>query len=254
MNRRSFRLVSATLFLGLIAALGAVTPAQAATAPARVNIGPTATVGRFDTAVLNIWTACRDQALVAELTVEVTQDTVSGSRSGDFGITCDGGFHRVQVELFSDTGDPFNAGPVHVTALLTVLDPDSMDPLPQGRDSADVTLLAAVDVKIGGPVHLNKDGSVGVPVKTRCQRPWVDAGLDVDVSQNAGTNGGGTFVGDGALVCDARWHKRIVRVIPTSPFAVGSVHIDVFLTVYDPDSFDPVDQARASADRRVVRS
>jgi hypothetical protein len=216
-----------------------------------VHIGSDATVGRFDTAVLNLSTACRDKAIVAELTVQVTQGDLTGSRSGVFGIVCDGRTHRVLVEVSSSTGGPFNAALVHVDALLTVLDPDSMDPLPQGRDSADVRLLPAAQVRIGSPVHLTRGGSAIVPIWTKCQRPWVDAGLDVDVSQ--GMTGGSAFVGDGAIVCDAHWHFRLVRAVPTSPFTRGSVHIDVFLTVYAPVDFDPVDQARASADRRIFR-
>jgi hypothetical protein len=101
-------------------------------------------------------------------------------------------------------------------------------------------------------VHLTSNGSARVPIWTKCRRPWVDAGLDVDVSQGTGTNGGAAFVGDGAIVCDALWHFRLVRVVPTSPFVRGTVHIDVFLTVYAPVDFDPVDQARASADRRTI--
>jgi hypothetical protein len=252
MIRRPFRLVATVFAVALVGALGVGAPAEAATAPARVTIGPSATVGRFDTAVLNIWTACRDKAIVAELTVAVTQGDVTGSRSDDFGIVCDGAFHRIQVELFSGTGDPYVAGLVHVDALLTVLDPDSTDPLPQGRDSADVTLQPAVAVKIGGPVHLNKDGSAGVPARTKCQRPWVDANLDVVLSQN--TVGGITSIVDGPVSCDARWHTVRVRVTPSGgALELGSVHVDVFFTVHDPQSFDPVDQARASADRRLVR-
>jgi hypothetical protein len=41
-------------------------------------------------------------------------------------------------------------------------------------------------------------------------------------------------------------------VIPSSPFVVGTVHVLAYLTVYDPLSFDPVDQANASVDRQIT--
>jgi hypothetical protein len=103
MIRRFIQLVTATTLLGLVAVLG-VMPAQAATVPAWGQIGSHATVGRFATAVLNVWTGCRAKAIAAELTVQVTQGDVNGSRAGVFGILCDGQAHRVQLEAFSSTG------------------------------------------------------------------------------------------------------------------------------------------------------
>jgi hypothetical protein len=71
------------------------------------------------------------------------------------------------------------------------------------------------------------------------------------VSQSDGTTGGSAF-GDVGIVCDAQWHAFRVRVIPSSPFVVGTVHVLAYLTVYDPLSFDPVDQASASVDRQIT--
>ena len=141
---------------------------------------------------------------------------------------------------------------MHVTALLTVLNRFG-HPLPQGRDAADVVLRPAAEVEIGSPVKLGRDGGVSVPVRVRCQRPWVDAELSLSVAQNGGTLVG-SAAGDFGIVCDAAWHSLRVRVVPAAdPFRVGRAQVDASITVYEPESLDPVDQGGASGQRWVSR-
>jgi hypothetical protein len=229
--------------------------AAAATAGGQVEVGSFAKVGRFGTAIVTVRATCRD-AVVADLVIDVEQGTRSGTLTGTQGLTCDGRWHRLRPEVSARLVDPavdgpFEPGPARVDARLSLLDPETFDPLPQAFDSEIVTLLAPVEVRIGWQVKLNAGGSASVPVKARCQRPWVEPGLSVEVSQSDGTTGGSAS-GDFGLVCDAQWHAFRVRVIPSSPFAVGTVHVLAYLTVYDPLSFDPVDQANASVDRQIT--
>jgi hypothetical protein len=244
MTRRT--LLSALLpALFVATALVPAARAQAATPAATVVIASPGKVGRFDTAVINLSQSCRAGAVVAELVVEVKQGTLTGTKAGPLGARCDGLTHKLQVEVFSSTGDKFLPGPVQVSALFTVLDPDSMDPLPQGRDSATVTLLPAVEVAIGQEGAVGRFESVSIPVLYRCQRPWIVSGLDVNVTQGGVS---GTAFRETGLVCNARWHHVSVGVSTGSggSFGRGFADVNVSITVQDPESFDPVDQARTS--------
>jgi hypothetical protein len=162
--------------------------AAAATAGGQVEVGSVAKVGRFGTAIVTVRATCRD-AVVADLVIDVEQGTRSGTLTGTQGLTCDGRWHRLRPEVSARLVDPavdgpFEPGPARVDARLSLLDPETFDPLPQAFDSEIVTLLAPVEVRIGWQVKLNAGGSASVPVKARCQRPWVEPGLSVEVSQS----------------------------------------------------------------------
>lgn len=254
MRRKSVRAVCA---VGVAAVVAVTAPgggaAVAAGPSATVAVGAVGKVGRFDTAVVTVAAGCQVGAVVQELVVAVTQGDLTGSRGGSFALRCDGAQHRVQVEVTSGTGNPYVAGSATVTARLTVLDEVTMDPLPQAVDVAVVVLRPAAELTIGWAVRLNAGGSASVPVRFRCQRPWVEAGLGVGVSQAQGTRYGFTFA-QGDLVCDGRWHDRRMRVVASgSPYVVGPVTVSADLTVYAPVDFDPVDQARVTVDRVLRR-
>jgi hypothetical protein len=73
---------------------------------------------------------------VSDLSVDVStpEPGVGGSASGDFGLACDGRWHRVEVSV-EPVGGFFFPGPLTVHAFFTVLDPISFDPVDQAQDT-----------------------------------------------------------------------------------------------------------------------
>jgi hypothetical protein len=114
--------------------------AAAATAGGQVEVGSVAKVGRFGSAIVTVWATCRD-AVVADLVIDVVQGSRSGTLTGTQGLICDGQWHRLRPEVSPRLVDPavdgpFEPGPARVDARLSLLDLDTLDPLPQAFDSA----------------------------------------------------------------------------------------------------------------------
>ena len=130
-------------------------------------------------------------------------------------------------------------------ASLDVLDPIDFDPVETGTDLVTVWVNAAADVKIARHARVEADGTLLLPVWARCQRPWVVAGLSVNVSQESGS--GGSASGEFGLVCDGRWHRVEVPIEPSPGPFLGDLVAHAFFDVLDPISFDPVDQAQDTA-------
>ena len=113
----------------------------------------------------------------------------SARPSGEFGIVCDDRWHAIDLQMFP-SGERFHRGLTRVDASLDVLDPIDFDPVEQGTDLVSVWVNAAADVKIARHARVEAvHGTLLLPVWTRCQRPWVVAGLSVDVSQESGSGG-----------------------------------------------------------------
>lgn len=251
-------LVAAVIFVGVLVGLPG---AALASIEGQVEIGGFAKVGRFGTAIVTLRATCTEGA-TPKLDISVVQPqgthTATGTSTGSEGLVCDGRTHRLQPEVDPRLVDPnvdaeFQPGPANVRVRLTLRDPNTGDVVRRAFDSRTVNLLPPVEVRIGFQVKLNAGGSASVPVLTRCQRPWVEPDLVVEVTQFAGTVAG-TAAGDFGIVCDAQWHRFRVRVVPSSPFVVGQVHVLAFFDVLDPIDFDPVGfQAVASVDRRITR-
>jgi hypothetical protein len=212
-------------------------------------IGPGA-VGRFGTAVVPLRERCRTGLAARNLVVHVSQMGLTGSRSQPAAIPCDGTWHSVRVEVSSTTGAPFVPGMAKVTARLTVHNPTTGTIRKAGTDSRFIRLLAPAEIELGtAPVRLGSAGVVRVPVRFRCQVPWLVAELSARVTQDYGAITGATFLTDDTrLVCDATWHRLIVRVVPsgTGTFFTGQALVDLVIDVQDPVDFDPVDQATFS--------
>jgi hypothetical protein len=221
-------------------------PALASPAAAGVRILDQGQVGRFGIAIVSVRVQCHAPWLVQDLSVEVSQPggAIAGSVSGVFGLVCDNAWHLLTIGVGSFTGDPFEPGPAQVGALLTVLDPVSLDPVGQARDSRTVDLLAAAEVEIGTHGVVIGSGTAQVFVRARCQRPWVIQELVVDLGQG---HNGGIAAGVFGLVCDGRWHHRVLRIQPApGEFERGPAAALAFFTVLDPIDFDPVDQGQDS--------
>ena len=121
-------------FLVTILVVALATPALAGTGgsgstrhrgrPAEVKLAREVRLGQFSQAEVTLWTRCKTPFVVQELVVDLTQvGGNSGSRAGDFGIVCDGAWHRLTLSVNTPDGGPFGPGFTRVTARLTVIDP-----------------------------------------------------------------------------------------------------------------------------------
>jgi hypothetical protein len=105
-------------------------------AAADVLIGRHAEISAGGTLQLPVLVRCQRPWVVQELAVDVTQTQNGGSNAGEFGIVCDGEWHRIVVPVDPVVG-PWFPGPADVNAFFTVLNPESFDPVDQAQDSAD---------------------------------------------------------------------------------------------------------------------
>ncbi|WP_370618065.1 hypothetical protein [Mumia sp. Pv 4-285] len=254
----------AAVLLGatLVAPLGAAGAASAATPAASLQVpSSTGTIGRFDSsAIVTVKQKCDTGLVVQELQVDVTQGAVTGSRSGTFGAVCDGAWHALKVEVGSSTGDEYVPGAVAVTARFTVLDPVTMDPLPQAVAQGTVTLLPQVELKLGEEGSVGQFETVRIPILYRCDSPWIVSELALHVRQG---DLHGDFFTDQGFRCDGAWHHRTIVMSSTTgaPFEPGYADIEASLNIQDPQEFDPVGQSQvfsrlwiAPAARAVVNS
>jgi hypothetical protein len=259
-------------FLVTIVVVALATPALASSgglgsnrhhgSPAEVKVAREVRLGQFSEAVVTLWTRCKAPFVVRELVVDLTQaGGDSGSRAGDFGIVCDGAWHRLSLSVNTPGGGPFGPGLTTVRARLTVVDPATGDPAPQAWDRITDFVHAQVEVKVSRDVRLGQGDAMLVTVFARCEHPWVPQSMTVGVSQDDGFTVGSTSVGSG-IVCDDRWHDFDLQVFPSGErFHRGLTTVDASLEVLDPIDFDPVEQGtdsmtvwvNAAADVKIAR-
>jgi len=108
--------------------------------PAEVELLDRAHLKSSGAAVVRVKVRCEDPLVVQDLVVDLSQGSVGASRSGEFGVVCDGRWHRLKLRLRPSSGS-FHAGSADALAFFTVLDPDSFDPFWQGQDSETLTLV-----------------------------------------------------------------------------------------------------------------
>ena len=252
----------AMLATPVLASSGGTRPDDHHRSSAEVRIAREVRLGRFSEAVVTVWTRCKAPFVVQELAVDLTQVSGdSGSRAGDFGIVCDGAWHRLSLSVNTSDGGPFVRGLTTVNARLTIVDPVTGDPAPLGRDSITDFVHAQVEVNVSRDVRLGQGDAMLVKVFVRCERPWVPQPMTIEVSQDDGSTVGSTS-GEFGIVCDDRWHGIDVQVFPSGErFHRGLTRVDAALEVLDPIDFDPVEQGtdsvtvwvNAAADVKIAR-
>ncbi len=214
---------------------------------AEVKISRDVRLGQFSEMRVRLWARCRSPLIVQELLIDVSQAGLSGSFTGDFGIICDGTWQQVRTSVSTPGGGPFEPGLTTVTATLTVIDPVTGDPAPQGQDSITVFVHSQAEVKISRNVRLGQGGAMLVSVWVRCEIPWVRAELSSGSHRMKGSIVGRAPF-DFGIVCDDRWHRIDVQVFSSGELVLGGglTRVDASLDVQDPIDFDPVDQATDS--------
>lgn len=208
----------------------------------------------YGQAILTLSVRCFGGALVEKLPVTITQGQMTGA--GDVApdnIVCDGVRRDVLVAPNNDDGEPFSVGPAVVTARLTVLDPQTMKPLPEVISTQSVYLRAYAVVKIAtGPVRLNANGNAVLRASIKCLAPYEVSSFFVTASQNGGRIFG---YGNGSVInppCDGAFHELTFTVRPNKPFTAGGIQVSALGYVFDPDTGDPVDWGTADSNRPAV--
>ncbi|OFE15427.1 hypothetical protein BA895_06900 [Humibacillus sp. DSM 29435] len=244
-KRRVFGLTAVAALV--LAGLGG--PASAATtarhiAPPQLKIRDVGGPLRFGPATLTLSIRCFGGAILNELTVKVTQESLRGERySGRTDdIVCDGVRRDISVASYSVEEEKFHVGPSMVTASLTVLDPQTMKPLPAVVATQSVYLRPYVFAKIAtGPVRLTADGSAVFSASVKCLAPYVLDYFDVSAWQNGGRIGGYGPGDPQVPPCDGTFHERTFTVHPNKPFVPGVIHVTANAYLLDPDTHQWVD-------------
>lgn len=229
-----------------IAAAPFAVPAAAAddpTGPADVSIDEVSLGRGGEWMNVSVTTRCEAPNVVGDLVVEVSQDAGAtfGSVAGDFGLTCDGAPHALDLQVPS-SGDRWHGGATVVQASFSIYDPVTGDPVDQAVDSVVLDVRAPADVELRHRARLRANGAAVVRARVRCLDELVVQDLVVELSQGSV---GASRAGDLGIECDGRWERVRLRLRPSSgSFHPGEADAFAFFTVLDPESFDPVWQAR----------
>jgi hypothetical protein len=262
MKRRT-SLVAILGSLATVLGIALAPPALATVPPASVQVQAPGQVGLHQTAIVPLQVRCRvgleSRNLVVTVTQHVPDGTATGSRTVPSPLRCNGTWHSISVELGIDSGATadFEPGQAKVTARLTVRNPATGGTPPAGTDTRFIALLAPAEVELGtAPIRHGSGGVARVPVRIRCQIPWLPVELIVEVSQNDGSLHGQTIIlaDDSRLVCDGEWHRVLVYVHPDGQgdkFFTGPAQVTVFFDIQDPVNFEP-EQASLSVLTEII--
>jgi hypothetical protein len=249
---------AATLLLALIVGLGlmvVVSPPTEAAAARPAHAGPVAQLhldaqafeGPRGTILAGLRGRCAPGYEVADLVLDFAQGDVTTPPVLGQPFPCDGRWHRQRVTSL----EAFTPGRATLTARLSVVRQDTGDPGPQAVATKAIYVRPAAKIVLPRAVHLGAQGVVTAVVRARCDAPWVLQEFYVSASQ--GTTAGSAF-GEALLDlrCDGVVRPVKVRLRPVAaPFRRGTLVLDAAITLLDPETFDPVTQARASRTVRV---
>ncbi|HET8614244.1 MAG TPA: hypothetical protein VFL94_01880 [Actinomycetales bacterium] len=249
--------------LAILLGVAVAPPALATVPPASVQVLAPGQIGQHESAIVPLQVRCRVGLESRNLVVTVTQDVPDGTATGSATVRdplrCNGTWHTLSVELGIDataTAD-FEPGQAKVTARLTVRNPATGGTPAAGTDTRFIKLLAPAEAELGtAPIRHGSGGVARVPVRIRCQIPWLPVELIVEVAQNDGFLHGQTIIssGDTRLVCDGEWHRVLVYVGPDTAgdkFFTGPAQVTVFFDIEDPVNFEP-EQASLSILTEIV--
>jgi hypothetical protein len=220
---------------------------DAGPAAAAVRIDRRALAGPRGTILATVRLRCAPGYTAAGMVLGFSQGAViAPDATSAASPPCDGRWHTERVTSL----EAFGAGPATMTARFSVVEDPTGMPAPEATDAARIVVRAAAAMRLGTSVHLDGDQAT-VRVRARCDEPWVESELGVEVSQPSGVAASG-HLATGTLVCDGGWHTFRMVVVAEGELSLepGPGLATASLTVLDPDFFDPVTQAQAS--REVV--
>jgi hypothetical protein len=244
--------------LGLSGVLGVAAIATAAPPPpAQVTLDGVGLLGRYDDALVSGSLRCQAGSVEPELVVRVTQGMVTGASAVN-NVACDGAWHRFTVSVFTVSLDgPYVPGDSWVDARLTVHDPASHDPLPQGHDANNVWLRPNAKITPVWPLVINDDGTMTVTMYAVCRGPWAASSISVQLNRTSDLLIVGTaYLESPPVICDGQrhWVEVVVEPIPGITFVEKPLRVTLFFSIWDEaDTGDPINGVSWEGQIRVVR-
>ena len=136
---------------------------------------------------------------------------------------------------------------------------DAMTGEPRGTvtQTKQIYVRPAAKIVLPRTARLLPGRVVKLVVRARCDEPWVPGDFLVSATQGEPVGAAQDFEFL-EIECDGEIRPYVVRLrSEPSPdrgvFGLGWIRVDAELTVFDPESFDPVAQARRTKAIRVVR-
>lgn len=253
--RRAVRALVLTLSaVLLLAGVPGPTASADAVPDAEVRVLGPAREGPRGTILGEVGVRCATGLVATGFVLQITQGDVATPPSQERLPSCTG---ALETQSFSSL-EAFGPGPATVVATLTLADAATGEPRGTVTRSRQIYVRPAANIVLPRRARLLPGRVVRLVVRARCDAPWVPGDFLVSATQ-------GEPVGaaqDSELLtvrrCDGRTRSYVVRLVSEpSPdrgvFRTGWIRLDAELTVFDPESFDPVAQARKSRAVRVTR-
>lgn len=219
--------------------------AAATTPDAGVHVDSQAYEGPHHTILAGLRARCSPGFEYADLVVDFRQGQVTTPSVHGSAVPCDGSWHRQRVSSL----EGFRPGRASVTARLSVTDATTGDPGRQGVHATLIYVRPAALVLLPDTATYRPHHVVQLVTRARCDAPWMLSGYDVQVTQGDGAGSASDSASSSTRpVCDGALHTVTFwfHSETGTAFHHGPLRVESFLTVLDPDSFDPVAQARAA--------
>lgn len=163
----------------------------------------------------------------------------------------------LEPQAFSSL-EAFDPGSATVVATLELADAVTGEPRGTVTQTKQIYVRPAAKIVLPRTARLLPGRVVKLVVRARCDEPWVPGDFLVSATQGEPVGAAQDFEFVTIDECDGELRSYVVRLrSERSPdrgvFRLGWIRVDAELTVFDPDSFDPVAQARKTRAVRVVR-
>lgn len=225
--------VCAVVLLGLGTALMPL-QAPATETVAAVSVDYIGRQGQGGVILARLNARCVPGYVLQDIVVEFSQGDLTASTVIVSGVPCDGAWHKVRFS----SPEGFEPGAAHAFARMTVISAATGDPAPQAVDDQPMWVRAAVALSLPKAASLTPRGNVWITVYARCDRPWVESELVLELSQ--GTQSATVITPTNTVPCDEKWRAFSFKADGVAPFQRGPATLFGSLCVLDPVSFDPV--------------
>jgi hypothetical protein len=237
-----------TVSAALLAAAVPGPTASAQTVPdAEIRIQGQAHEGPRGTILGEVRVRCAPDLVATGFVLQISQGDVVTPPSQEQLPSCTG---ELEAQSFSSL-EAFDPGPATVVATLYLADAATGEPRGTVTQTRQIYVRPAAKIILPRKARLLPGRVVKLVVQARCDEPWVPG--DFIVSATQGEPVGAAH--DSELVpveeCDGDYRSYVV-LLDSEPspdrgeFRTGWMRVDAELTVFDPEFFDPVAQARKS--------
>ena len=251
--RRLVRALAAALSVALLAALPGPTASADPAPDAEIRIQGQAAEGPRGTIMGEVRVRCAPGLVATGFVMQISQGDVATPPSQEALPSCTG---ALEPQSFSSL-EAFDPGPAVVVATLELADAVTGEPRGTVTQTKQIYVRPAAKIVLPRTAKLLPGRIVKLVVRARCDEPWVPGDFLVSATQGepVGAAQDSEFL---SIECDGQVRSYVVRLrSERSPdrgvFRLGWIRVDAELTVFDPEHFDPVAQARRTKAIRVVR-